>query len=182
MRHWRANMSFSFLIFCVASGIFVLLRGSISHLLGIERLDIDLVIIVLIYLVRKDQGLRAGFLAFCAGILTDVLTLCPLGLFALAYSAIIPGLNRFRFFLDFSNLKTSVLLVAVGLFAKWAFVLAVLRLITAGNLMPSISLISLFLSVLITSLLALPLFRLMDVRGEREDLRNQYDDLGEYSW
>jgi rod shape-determining protein MreD len=165
IRRWRAGISFSFPILCALSAIFVLLRGSISHLLGIEWLDIDLIPIVLIYLLGKDQELRAGFLAFCMGTLTDILTPAQLGLFALTYCTITLGLNHCRQFLDFTNIKTSALFVAMYLLTKWAFVLVVLRLFTTGNLMPSTSFISVFLSALITSLLAPPLFYLMDLAG-----------------
>ncbi len=150
---------------CVMSGLFVLLRGSMSRLLGIEWLDIDLIPIVLIYLLGRDEELRAGGLAFCMGILTDILAPCQLGLFALTYSAITVGLNRCRQFLDFNKTRTLALLVAVYLMVKWAFLLAVLRLFPAGGLIPSISFVSVFLSALITSLLALPLFYFLDLAG-----------------
>lgn len=169
IRHWKARISFSFPIICVMSGIFVLLRGSIGHLLGIEWLDIDLIPIVLIYLLGKDQGLRAGFLAFCMGILTDLFTPSQLGLFALTYCTITLGLNHCRQFLDITNIKTSALFVTMYLLAKWAFILVVLRLFTTGNFMPSISFISVFLSVLITSLLAPPLLYFMDSAGGGRD-------------
>lgn len=152
------------------SVIFVLLRGSIGHLMGIEWLDIDLIPIVLIYLLGKDQELRAGCLAFCIGILTDILAPCQLGLFAFAYSAIIFGLNRCRQFLDFNNIKTSALFVAIFLLAKWALLLLVLRLFLAGQFIPSISFVSVFLSALITSLLAPPLFYFLDLAGGPEGL------------
>jgi rod shape-determining protein MreD len=182
IRHWREGISFSFPILCVMSGIFVLLRGNISYLLGIEWLDIDLIPIVLIYLLGKDQVLRAGFLAFCAGILTDILSPAQLGLFALAYSAITLGLNSFRCFFNFTNIKTSMLFVAMYLLTKWAFVLVMLRLFTTRNLMPSTSFISVFLSVLITCLLAPLLFYLMDLAGGGRASGASRNDLGEYSW
>lgn len=136
-----------------------------SRLLGIEWLDIDLIPIVLIYLLGRDEELRAGGLAFCMGILTDILAPCQLGLFAFAYSAITIGLNRCRQFLDFNKTRTLALLVAVYLMVKWAFLLAVLGLFPAGGLIPSISFVSVLLSALITSLLALPLFYFLDLAG-----------------
>jgi rod shape-determining protein MreD len=165
IRYWRARWGFFFPVLCVMSGIFVLLRGSISYLLGIEWLDIDIIPIAIIYLLGKDQELRAICLAFCMGILTDILAPCQLGLFALAYSAITFGLDRCRQFLDFNSIKTSALFVAIYLLAKWAFLLVVLRLFTIGQLIPSISFTSVFLSALIMSLIAPPLFYFLDLAG-----------------
>lgn len=162
-------MDLLFPLLCVMSGIFVILRGSISHFLGIEWLDIDLIPIVLIYLLGRDQEVGAESLAFCTGLLTDILAPSQFGLFALTYSAITLGMNRCRQFLDFNNIKTAALFVAGYIVAKWAFVLVVLKLFAAGQLIPSISLVSVFLSAGITSLLAIPLFYFLDLaRGRRE--------------
>jgi rod shape-determining protein MreD len=169
MQRWRAEAGFMFPLLCLLSGIFVLLRGSISHLLAIEWLDIDLIPIALVYLLGRDQELRAGTLAFCSGILTDILAPCQFGLFALTYSALTFGVNRCRRFLDFENRKTSSLFVAGYLVAKWAFVLAVLKLFAAGQLSPSISLVSVVVSALITGLLAMPLFYLLELAGGGRD-------------
>jgi len=165
IQHWRAGEGFLFPFLCVMSGIFVLLRGSMSRLLGIEWLDIDLIPIVLMYLLGNDKELRAVGLAFCMGILTDILAPCQLGLFALTYSAITVGLNRCRQFLDFNKTRTLALFVAIYLLVKWVFLLAVLRLFPAGQLIPSIPFVSVCLSALITSLLALPLFYFLDLAG-----------------
>lgn len=170
IQNLRAGGGFLFPIICIMSGIFVLLRGSIGHLLGIERLDIDLIPIVLIYILGKNQELRAGCLAFCLGILTDILAPSQLGLFAFAYSAIIFGMCRCRQFLDFNNIKTSTLFVAIFLLTKQAFLLVVLRFFPAGQLMPSISLVSVLVSAVITSLLAPPLFYILNLVGGPEGL------------
>jgi len=159
-----------FFLVCIMSGMFVLLRGSIGHLLGIERLDIDLIPIVLIYILGNNQELRAGCLAFCMGVLTDILAPSQLGLFAFAYSAIILGMYRCRQFLNFNNIKTATLFVALFLLTKWAFLLLVLRLFPAGHYMPSISLGSMLVSAAITSLLAPPLFYVLDLAGGQETL------------
>jgi len=168
IQNWKAGGRFLFPLLCVMTGIFVLLRGSVSRLLGIEWLDIDLVPIVVIYLLGKDKELRAGGLAFCMGILTDILAPCQLGLFALTYSAITVGLNRCRRFLDFNKTKTLALLVGTYLLVKWAFLSIVLRLFPAGQLVPSIPFISVFVSALITGFLALPLFYILDLAGDEK--------------
>jgi rod shape-determining protein MreD len=163
IQHGRADVGFLFPFLCVITGAFVILRGSISHLAGIEWLDIDLIPIVLVYLLGKDQEVQVESLAFGAGILTDILAPCPFGLFALTYSAITLGMNRCRQFLDFNNIKTAGLFVAGYLLAKWAFVWSVLRLFTPGQLIPSISLVSIFVSAVMTSLLAMSLFYFLDL-------------------
>jgi rod shape-determining protein MreD len=182
VQHWKARVDFLFLSICVMSGTFVLIRGSVGHSLGIEWLDIDLIPIALIYLVGKDQRLRAGSLAFCVGILTDIMTLCPLGLFAVAYSMITLGLNRCHQFLDFNKIKTSALLVAMCILAKWAFILVVLKLFTIGKFIPSTPFLPVLLSALITSLLAPPLFYFMDLGGGGRASDTFHNDIERYSW
>lgn len=177
IKHWRAGGGFLFPLICVITGLFVLLRGSIGHLVGIEWLDIDLIPIVLIYLLGKNQEFRAGCLAFCMGVLTDILAPCQLGLFAFTYSAIIFGIYRCRQFLDFNNIKTSALFVAIFVLIKGAFLLVVLRLLPAGQFVPSISFVSVFLSTLITSLLTPPLFYFLDLVGGPEGLGDAQEAL-----
>lgn len=171
-------MGFMFPFLCLVSGIFVLLRGSISHLLGIEWLDIDIIPIALVYLLGKDQEVRAVILAFFAGTLTDLVAPCQLGLFALTYSTLTFGINRCRRFLDFDNRKTSALFVAGFVVAKWAFVLSVLRLFAAEQLMPSISLVSIWASALITGLLAMPSFYLLELSEGGTDAGTLTPTLG----
>jgi cell shape-determining protein MreD len=168
MQNWKAGERFLFPLLFVMSGIFVLLKGSMDRLLGIEWLDIDLIPIVVMYLLGKDKELRAEGLAFSMGILTDILAPCQLGLFALTYSAVTVGLNRCRRFLDFNKTKTLALLVGIYLLVKWAFISAVLRLFPAGQLIPSIPFVAVFASALITGLLALPLFHVLGLAGDEK--------------
>jgi len=182
VQHGKAHIDFLFPGICVMSGIFVLMRGTIRHSLGIEWLDIDLIPIALIYLVGKDQRLKAGSLAFCVGILTDIITVCPLGLFAVAYSMITLGLNRCRQFLDFNKIKASAPLVAMCILAKWAFILVVLNLFTTGKFIPSTPFLPVLLSALITSLLAPPLFYFMDLGGGGRVSGASHHDIERYSW
>ena len=170
-QQWKeASRFFFYPSMWLICGLFVILRGSISHLIRIEWLDIDLIPIFLIYLLARDQGVRSGCLAFFMGILTDIIAPCQLGLFAFTYSCIIFGITRCRQFLDFNNIKTSILFVAIFLLTKWAFLLGVLRLFPTGHLIPSISYTSVFVSTLITILITPLLFYCLDLIGGAESL------------
>jgi cell shape-determining protein MreD len=170
-KQWKgAHRVFFYPAIWLTCGLFVILRGSISHLVRLEWLDIDLIPVFLIYLLARDQGLRAGCLAFFMGILTDIIGPCQLGLFAFTYSCIILGIIRCRQFLDFNNIKTSILFVAIFLFTKWAFLLGALQLFPTGQLIPSISSTSVLVSILITSLMTPLLFYCLDLAGGSEDL------------
>ena len=167
LRVWKEDDVFFYPLIWLTCGLFVILRGNISHLLGIEWLDIDLIPIFLIYLLSKDQNLMAGCLAFSMGMLTDILAPSQLGLFAFVYSAIILGIDYCRLFFDLNSIKTSILFVAIFLLAKWSFLMIIIGLSHLRQFTPLISFILVSGSVLITSLIAPFLFHLLDlVRGK----------------
>jgi rod shape-determining protein MreD len=169
LKLWRGRHVIFYSLIWLACGVFVLLRGSIAHLIRIEWLDIDLIPVFLIYLIAKDQGFKALFLAFLMGLLTDISSSCPLGLFAFTYSAIILGMNNCRQFLDFKNIKTAVLLVAVFLVVKRCLVLVAMSVFPFGQSLPSIRFMSVAVSVLITSLITPSIFYALDLARGRED-------------
>ena len=167
LKQWKEDDVFFYPLIWLVCGIFVILRGSIKHLVGIEWLDIDLIPIFLIYLIARDQNFGASCLAFFMGILTDIFAPCKLGLFAFAYSAILLGINNCRQFLDFNNIKTSILFVAIFLLAKWSFLLIVIRPFPLGQFTPLIPFILVSVSILITSLITPLLFYFLNlVRGK----------------
>ncbi|MBW2339089.1 MAG: hypothetical protein JRF50_01915 [Deltaproteobacteria bacterium] len=168
LKPWRGRHVFFYSLTWLACGAFVLLRGSITHLFGIEWFDIDFIPVFLIYLIAKDQGFKAICLAFPMGLLADISSSCPLGLFAFTYSAIILGMNNWRQFLDFANIKTVVLLVAVFLVAKWCLVLVAMSVFPLGQSPPSIRFMSMAVSVLITSLITPLMFYVLDLVRGRE--------------
>ncbi len=138
-----------------------------AHLVGIEWVDIDLIPIFLVYLIAEDQDFRAGCLAFFMGILTDIFAPCQLGLFAFVYSAILLGINQCRQFLDFNKIKALVLLVAIFLVAKWSLVLIIIRILSLGQSIPSITFILIPISALITGMITPFLFYFLNlVRGK----------------
>jgi cell shape-determining protein MreD len=170
LKQWKGERVFLFPFVCVICGLFVILRGSMDHLVRVEWLDIDPIPIVLVYLLAKDQEFRASCLAFFMGLLTDIFAPSQLGLFAFVYTTITLGISRCRLLLDFNSTKAAILFVAAFLLAKWAFLLIVLRLFPAGQLIPSISYASVLVSALITSSLALLLFHGINLAGGAEGL------------
>jgi cell shape-determining protein MreD len=168
LRLGEENNVFFYPVIWLLCGLFVILRGGITHLVGIEWVDIDLIPIFLIYLIAKDQDFRAGLLAFFMGILTDIFAPCQLGLFAFAYSAIVLGIIYCRRFLDFTKMRTSILLVAPFLVAKWSLLLAVLRIFPLAQSIPSITFPLVSISALMTSMIAPFLLRLLDLIGGGE--------------
>ncbi len=163
----KQNNIFFHALIWLTCGIVVILRGGITHLIGIEWVDIDLIPIFLIYLIGQDQNFRAGCLAFFMGVLTDIFAPCQLGLFAFTYSAILLGANYCRQFLDFTKIRTSMLLVAFFVVAKWSLLLIIMSIFPLGQRIPSISFISVCISALITGMIAPFLFYFLDlVRGK----------------
>jgi cell shape-determining protein MreD len=168
LKLWREDRIFFYPLIWLTCGLFVILKGSINHLLRIEWLDIDLIPIFLIYLIAKDQNFKAGCLAFFMGILTDILAPCQLGLFTFAYSAILLGINHCRRFLDLNNIKTSILLVAFFLLAKWSFLLIIMRFFPIRQFISLIPFILVSVSILITSLITPFLFYFLNLLRGKE--------------
>jgi cell shape-determining protein MreD len=168
LRLWKEDNVLFYPLLWLICGLFVILRGNINHLVGIEWLDIDLLPVFLIYLIAKDQNFMAVCLAFFMGTLTDIFAPCQLGLFALLYSAIILGFNHTRQFLDFNNIKTSVLFVSVFLLAKWSFLMIIIRPSALGEGSPLISIILVFISILITGMITPFVFYFLNLVGGKE--------------
>jgi len=175
---WKEDRIFFYPLIWLTCGVFVILRGSINHLLRIEWLDLDIVPIFLIYLVVKDQDYKASCLAFFMGILTDIFAPCQLGLFAFTYSAILFVVNHFRRFLDFNNIKTSMLLVVFFLLAKWSFFLIVMRFFPIRQFIGLIPVVLVFVSIAITSLITPFLFYFLNLlRGQESQDHAQKGSL-----
>ncbi len=167
LKLWKEDDVFFYPLIWLTCGLFVILRRSINYFLGIEWLDIDLIPVFLIYLIAKDQSFMAGCLAFFMGMLTDTFAPCQFGLFAFVYSAIILGINHCRQFLDFNNIKTSILFVAIFLLIKWSFLMIIIRPFPLGQFSPLISFILVSISVLLTSMITPFLFYFLNlVRGK----------------
>jgi len=165
---WKEDDVVFYPLIWLMCGLSVILRGSINHLVGIEWLDMDLIPIFVIYLIAKNQNLMASCLAFFMGMLTDIFAPCQLGLFAFAYSAILLGINRCRQFLDFNNIKTSILFVAIFLLAKWSFLMIIIRPFPLGQFSPLSFFILVSISVVITSMITPFLFYFLNLTREKE--------------
>jgi rod shape-determining protein MreD len=163
LRQWKERHVLFYALIWLVCILFVLLRGSVAHLIRAEWLYIDLVPIFLIYLIAKEQNLKALYIAFVVGLLTDIFSSCHLGLCAFAYSAILLGINSCRQFLDFTNIKTSVVLVAVFVLAKWFLVLIVMSAFPSGQTLPSINAVLVVFSALLTGLITPVLFYVLDL-------------------
>lgn len=168
LEQWKERHVFFHSLIWLACILFVLLRGSIAHLVRVEWLYVDLIPIFLIYLVAKEQSLKASCLAFLVGLLTDIFSSCHLGLFALAYSAILLGINSCRQLLDFRNIKTSSVLAAVFVLSKWFLVLIVLSALPLGRTPSSMGLVLVVVSALVTGLITPALFYVLDLAWRRE--------------
>jgi len=175
---WKEDRIFFYPLIWLTCGFFVILRGSINHLLRIEWLDLDIIPIFLIYLIAKDQNYKASCLAFFMGLLTDIFAPCQLGLFAFTYSAILLVANHFRRFLDLNKIKTSILLVVFFLLAKWSFLLIVMRFFPIRQFIGLIPFVLLSVSIVITSLITPLLFYFLNfLRGQESQDHAQKGSL-----
>jgi len=179
---WKEDRIFFHPLIWLTCGVFVILRGSITHLLRMEWLGLDIIPIFLIYLVAKDQDYKASCLAFFMGLLTDIFAPCQLGLFAFTYSAILLVVNYSRRFLDLNNIKTSMLLVVFFLLAKWSFLLIVMRFFPIRQFIGLIPFVLLSVSIVITSLITPLIFYFLNLlRGQESQDHAQKGSIA-YLW
>lgn len=165
----REDRIFFYPLFYLICGLFVILRGSINHILDIEWLDIDIIPIFIMYLVAKNQTHKASCFAFFMGILTDIFAPCQLGLFAFIYSSIHLGVSYIRRFLDLNTIKTPIIMVILFLLAKWFFLLIIIRVSPVEQFVALIPFILVCVSILITSLITPIIFYFLNLlRGKEE--------------
>jgi len=81
-------------------------------------LDVDLVIITIAYLLVFYSDTGAGIFAFCLGIVIDIFSAGPVGLFALLYMTIFWGIKFGSLIFDFLSISGQVILITLAVLLK----------------------------------------------------------------
>ena len=133
------------------------MKGRIMHGLGVNFLDLDLLIIVVFYLLmRNGRTLSSGY-AFVQGLFVDVLSGGTRGFFTLIYVAVFFGLQLGSRFFDPESTKGQMILVALALLLKKGLFLGMIVLFMPRAAIPGSFPIVAGGSMLMTALSA-PLF------------------------
>jgi cell shape-determining protein MreD len=112
----------------MVSIFFVLMKGSIISFFGIHFLDIDLVIIITIYLLLMDEETGAGIFALSQGLLIDVYSGGPLGLFTLLYLMLFLGIHIGSGLLDIRSVKGQAIVILLAVLLKGGLLISFLHI------------------------------------------------------
>ena len=112
----------------MVSLFFVLLKGSITNFFGIHFFDIDLVIIITTYLLLMDEETGAGVFALSQGLLIDVYSGGPLGLFTLLYLILFLSIHIGSGLLDIRLVKGQAIIILIAILLKGGLLISFLHI------------------------------------------------------
>ncbi|MDY7037146.1 MAG: hypothetical protein SV375_13405 [Thermodesulfobacteriota bacterium] len=92
--------------------------------------DVDLVIITIAYLLVYHGDTGAGLFAFIMGILVDIFSACPLGLFPFLYLTIFLSIKHGSFFFDLLSARGQITLVTLAVLGKAVLFVTFLNLLS----------------------------------------------------
>jgi rod shape-determining protein MreD len=141
----------------VAGLVFTLLKGRLMHTVGFHSLDLDLLIVVIVYLLTRYGHTASCAFAFGQGLFIDVLSGGTRGFFTLIYLAVFWGLHFGSRFFDPESTRGQMILVALVLLLKKCLFFGLLVLFVPHVAVPRSFPIMIGGSMLITALSA-PLF------------------------
>lgn len=107
---------------------FVLMKGSIINFIGIHFFDIDLVIIIITYLLLMDGETGAGVFALGQGLLIDVYSGGPLGLFTLLYLMLFLSIHIGSGLLDIRSIKGQAIIILLAVLLKGGLLISFLHI------------------------------------------------------
>jgi hypothetical protein len=107
-----------YIVLWMVSLFFLLMKGSIISYFGIHFFDIDLVIIIITYLLLIDREKGAGVFALGQGLLIDVYSGGPLGLFTLLYLILFLGIHIGSGLLDIRSIKGQAIIILLAVLLK----------------------------------------------------------------
>ena len=112
----------------MVSLFFLLMKGSIINFFGIHFLDIDLVIIIITYLLLMDEETGAGVFALSQGLLMDVYSGGPLGLFTLLYLMVFLSIHIGSGLLDIRSVKGQAIIILLAVLLKGGLLISFLHI------------------------------------------------------
>jgi hypothetical protein len=112
----------------MVSLFFVLMKGNIINFFGIYFLDIDMVIIITTYLLLMDEETGAGVFALGQGLLIDVYSGGPLGLFTLLYLILFLSIHIGSGLLDIRSAKGQAVIILIAVLVKGGLLVTFLHI------------------------------------------------------
>ena len=119
-----------------------------------KGINIDLVIIITVYLLASQSITSAGIFIFCMGFLIDVLSGGTLGFFMLLYLLVYMAARMLSHPIDLLSPGGRIAIVFIAVILKELFMAALLPLFSFGSRFDIMDLLGFVLSALIKCLLA----------------------------
>ena len=119
-----------------------------------KGINIDLVIIITVYLLSSQSVFSAGIFAFCMGFLIDVISGGTLGFFTLLYLLVYVSARMLSHPIDLLSPGGRATIVFIAVIFKELFMAALLSLFSFGVIFDIKDILRFILSALITSLVS----------------------------
>lgn len=145
--------------------LFILVKGGLRTMILPGYFDVDLVVITVAYLVTWHGDSWAGAFALVMGLLIDVLSAAPLGLFSVIYLGLFFGIRLGDALVNLHSVKGQVIVVSLAVLIKKLLFIAFLRLLTLEISMDGRVLFAFFCSAVFTALAAPVVFFFFDALG-----------------
>jgi rod shape-determining protein MreD len=133
--------------------------------------NVDLIIITIIYLLVFYGENSAVIFAFVLGILIDIFSAGPLGLFALIYLVVFRGIQLGSLLFDLFSSAGQIILVVLAVLLKEILFLSCLYIFSLGTHLSSTEILTFASSALLSGLLAPVVFCLLNLLDHAFTLR-----------
>lgn len=145
--------------------LFILVKGGLGTMILPGYFDVDLVVILVAYLVTWHGDSWSGAFALGMGLLIDILSSAPLGLFSVIYLGLFLGIRLGDALVDLHSVKGQVIVVSLAVLIKKLLFIAFLRLLALEIAMDGRVLFAFFCSAVFTAVAAPVVFFFFDALG-----------------
>jgi len=142
--------------------VFLLIKGNLFHSLIVKGVDIDLVIIFTVYFLVSNES-SPGIFAFCQGFLLDVFSGGVLGFFTLLYLLVYFSIRIASHPIDLLSPVGRAAVVFIAVMIKELIMLLFFNLFSFEYIFSGNSLLSFFLSAVLTSILSIFIFHFLKI-------------------
>jgi rod shape-determining protein MreD len=132
--------------------LYILVEGDFVHRTPLHLFRVDLIVITIAYLIASTRDTGACFLAFGAGLMTDIFSAGPFGLYTFLYVNLHMGIKIGSLLLDLMSEFGQIILVALAVFFKEILFLSILYLFSLKFTLGSGDILSAVASAISTGL------------------------------
>ncbi|MFC1867454.1 hypothetical protein ACFL0H_04905 [Thermodesulfobacteriota bacterium] len=108
--------------------LFIIIKGSLVNNIFIKPLDIDIIIVIIVYLLIFYGETGAGIFAFGQGLITDIFSGGMLGLFALLYLIVFLCIKLASHLLNLLSTGCQMAVITMAVLLKEVLMAALLHL------------------------------------------------------